>query len=101
MTQHWPIVTEHDLRIEQKVGPNQWWIVSDEHPDGFMYYACSDFDNDAWIYAGYYALQATWQVRGSCNSIRDAGLEFDYSWKLDKNGHKTNVAKTIQEAGYE
>lgn len=90
----WPIVVEHNLRIEQKVSANQWWIVSDEHPQGFMYYACNDFDNGAWIYEGYYVRQARWQVRDNCNSIRDQGFEFDYVWKAD------GQAKTIQEAGY-
>lgn len=91
----WPIVTDHNIRILNRVTSRQWWIVDDEHPRGFMYYACSDFDNNAWIKSGYFAKRATWEIHDDCNSIRAKGLEFDYDWKPD------GTAKTIQEEGYE
>ena len=90
-----PVVTEHELRIEWRVSKRQWWIVDREHPKGFMYYACDDFDNESWIYAGYFAITATWKVINGCNSIHDQGMEFDYIWKPD------GTAETIKEAGYE
>ena len=96
ITRHppYPILTEHHVLIEKKVAPRKWWIVSDEHPQGFMYYACDDFKNEKWIYAGYYAKLARYMAEDGCDSIREQGLEFDYDWKPD------GTAKTIEEAGY-
>lgn len=85
----WPVEVHHNLRIEKQVSDRQWWIVDDEDPDGFMYYACADFSNSDFIVAGYLAREAKWQVKGNCNSIRDSGLGFWYVWN-------SGIARRIQ-----
>ena len=79
----WPEAEHHNLRIERHPSDRQWWIVDDEDPQGFMYYACADFPNDEYIKAGYWAKRARWQVRGGCNSIKADGYGFFYEWKPD------------------
>lgn len=113
----WPVEVRHNVRIVSHPSQYQWQIVSDEKPEGEMYYACPwmvnregrRFDaNESWIVSGYFAREAVWQVQGDCNSIRDQEwgvfdflkpstqeLGFFYSWKPD------GKARTNKEMGYE
>jgi len=89
-----PEEIHHKVRIERRISADQWWLVDQENPQGFMYAACHDFPNEEWIKAGYFAREARWQVKGGCNSIKASGMGFFYLWD-------GGIAKTIREAGYE
>lgn len=62
----------HNLQIMLRVPDtqNEWWIIDDEDPDGFLYRGCNDFPNDKIIQPGYVAKYARWREKGDCKSIR-------------------------------
>lgn len=94
-TQYQDVEERTAVRIETHPTDRQWYIVSNEKPLGEMAYFCDDFSNKDWIYAGYFARSAKWEVKADCFSIKAKGLGFFYDWKAD------GTAKTNREAGYE
>jgi hypothetical protein len=89
---HLPYVKEihHHVKVLKKLDDNLW-LMEDDELGVFRYTGCPDYDNDKNIWAGYIANRAIWEERGSCKSIRAAGLAFIY--ERDEHGNAEEISK--------
>lgn len=87
----YPIVEEHNVADYGRLTDGDWWMHSDEE-GYFAFRPCGDFDVTGILTPGigYIAPRAKWEERGSCKSIRGAGLGF---WWLNENKQYTMIAK--------
>lgn len=86
-----PIADHHNVQVLVQVDRNNWWMVDDEDPKGFLYTACDDFPNDKVIQSGYLAREARWEEQGQCKSIHGDGLGF--WWNRDENFNVRRIEK--------
>lgn len=83
----YPVYEYHNVRVEEQVAPNTWWMRKD---DGrFLYSGCPDFPNERVIWAGYIAQKVRWQEFGNCKSILRSDLGF--WWQRDARGNAKEI----------
>jgi len=86
----YPVETHHNVTVWSRIkGAQAWWISADDLPLT-RWDCCPDFPCAEVIWPGYVAATFKYEERGSCKSIRAAGLGI--FWKRDEQGN----AKEIQ-----
>lgn len=80
-----------NVRVEAKVGVNQWMMRTATGPnaDGVLFTACPDFPNEQVIRPGYKARKIRFEERGKCKSIRAEGL--GVWWERDAQGNVKEI----------
>lgn len=82
----YPIETHHNVYVWSKVqgAKETWWVSSSDLPFN-TWNCCPDFPCSTVIWPGYVAATLRYEERGTCKSIRAAGLGI--WWKTDEHGN--------------